>query len=383
MSSNACKSNYYLPLHTLKSNIIMALRCGIVGLANVGKTTLFNCLSAKRAEAGVGTMAQKANIGMFNVPDTRLYELEKYQPTEKIVPVTVDIVDIPGITKGGGKEGNKFVSDIRRTDAIIHVLRCFDDDSVPHIDESIDPIRDKENIDIELQAQDLYMIENKITRMEKKAKSGDKDAKQALEVLEKYKDHLENLQPARTLDVKEEEKEHVKELDMVTDKPVLYVCNVDEESATEGNKYVEQVKESIKDENAEMMVIAAALEADIAELEDEADRNAFLKDSGLSEPGINRLIRSAYRLLDLKTFFTIGPDEIRAWTIKNGMTAPEAAGVIHSDLQRGFIRSEVIKYDDFMELKSEQACKDKGKFRVEGKKYVVEDGDILHIRFNV
>ena len=361
----------------------MSLRCGIVGLSYVGKTTLFNCLSSKRAEAGIGTKAQKANIGMFNVPDPRLYELENYQSTEKVIPVTVDIVDIPGIKKGGGKEGNKFVSDIRRTDAIIHVLRCFDDESVPHVDETIDPVRDKENIDIELQAQDLYMVENKIARMEKKAKSGEKEAKEALEVLEKYKDHFENLQPARTLDIKEEDKIHVKELDLVTEKPVLYVCNVDEDSAVSGNKYVEQVKEAIKDEDAEMMIIAAALESDIAELDNQEDRDAFLEESGLSEPGINRLIRSAYKLLDLKTFFTIGPDEIRAWTIKNGMTAPEAAGVIHSDLQRGFIRAEVIKYEDFITLKSEQACRDKGKAQVEGKKYVVKDGDILHIRFNV
>ncbi|MFO8086395.1 MAG: redox-regulated ATPase YchF [Bacteroidales bacterium] len=361
----------------------MALQCGIVGLSKVGKTTLFNCLSSKRAEAGLGTMAHKSNIGMFNVPDQRLYELEKYQPTKKVTPATVDIVDIPGITKGGGKEGNKFVADIRRTDAIIHVLRCFDDENVPHVDETIDPVRDKENIDIELIGQDLFMVESKLLRMEKKAKSGDKDAKQAVEALIKYKDHFENLLPARAMDVKEDQKQHVKELDLVTDKPVLYVCNVDEDSAVKGNAYVEKVKESIRDEDAELMVIAAALEADIAELEDEEDRTEFLKDSGLGEPGVNRLIRAAYKLLDLKTFFTIGPDEIRAWTIKNGMTAPEAAGVIHSDLQRGFIRAEVIKYDDFVALKSEQACKDKGKMQVEGKKYIVEDGDILHVRFNV
>lgn len=361
----------------------MALQCGIVGLSKVGKTTLFNCLSSKRAEAGLGTMAQKSNIGMFNVPDQRLYELEKYQPTEKVIPATVDIVDIPGITKGGGKEGNKFVSDIRRTDAIIHVLRCFEDESVPHVDETIDPVRDKENIDIELVSQDLYMVENKLARMEKKAKSGEKEAKQAVEVLTLYKDHFENFQPARTLDIKKEDKEYVKELDLVTDKPVLYVCNVDEDSAVGGNKYVEKVKAEIKDEDAELMVIAAALEADIAELEDATDREAFLQDAGLTEPGVNRLIRAAYKLLDLKTFFTIGPDEIRAWTIENGMKAPEAAGVIHSDLQRGFIRAEVIKYEDFITLKSEQACRDKGKASVEGKKYQVEDGDILHIRFNV
>jgi hypothetical protein len=320
---------------------------------------------------------------MFNVPDPRLYELEKYQPTEKVVPVTVDIVDIPGITKGGGKEGNKFVSDIRRTDAIIHVLRCFEDESVPHVDETIDPVRDKENIDIELQAQDLYMVENKIARMEKKAKSGEKEAREALDTLNKYKEHFENLQPARTLNIKEEEKEHVKELDLVTDKPVLYVCNVNEGSTIEGNQYVAKVQEAIKEEEAELMVIAAELEAEIAELEDENDRREFLHDAGLQEPGINRLIRAAYKLLNLKTFFTIGPDEIRAWTIKEGMTAPEAAGVIHSDLQRGFIRAEVIKYEDFMELKSEKACKEKGKYKVEGKKYLVQDGDILHIRFNV
>jgi len=227
------------------------------------------------------------------------------------------------------------------------------------------------------------MVENKITRMEKKAKSGDKDAKQALEVLTRYKDHFENFQPARTLEIKKEDKEYVKELDLVTDKPVLYVCNVDEDSAIYGNDYVQKVKAEVKDEDAELMIIAAALEADIAELEDAEDREAFLQDAGLTEPGVNRLIRAAYKLLDLKTFFTIGPDEIRAWTIKNGMTAPEAAGVIHSDLQRGFIRAEVIKYDDFVALKSEQACKDKGKMQVEGKKYIVDDGDILHVRFNV
>lgn len=361
----------------------MALRCGIVGLSKVGKSTLFNCLSSKRAETGVSTAAQKSNIGMFNVPDERLYELEKYQPTEKVVPTTVDIVDIPGITKGGRKEGNKFVSDIRRTDAIIHVLRCFEDERIPHVDETIDPVRDKESIDIELQAQDLYMVENKITRMEKKAKSGEKEAKEAIDVLAKYKEHLESLHPARTLDVKEQEKEHVKDLDLVTDKPVLYVCNVDEDSAGEGNAYVEKVQEAISGEDSEMMIIAAALEAGIAELEDEEDRKAFLQDAGLTEPGINRLIRSAYKLLDLNTFFTIGPDEIRAWTVKEGMIAPEAAGVIHSDLQRGFIRAEVIKYKDFIELKSEKACKEKGKYKVEGKKYKVQDGDILKIRFNV
>ncbi|MFO8054644.1 MAG: redox-regulated ATPase YchF [Bacteroidales bacterium] len=361
----------------------MALKCGIVGLSKVGKTTLFNCLSSKRAESGMGVMAQKSNIGMFNVPDPRLKKLEEYQPTQKVVPATVEIVDIPGIVKGGGKEGNKFVSDIRRTDAILHVLRCFEDARIPHTEETIDPVRDKENIDIELQAQDLNMIEKKMLRLGKQAKSGEKEAREAMDVLEKYRLHLEELQPARSLPVKEEEKKHIKELDLVTDKPVLYVCNVDEESAVQGNKYVAQLRAAIEEEQSGVLVIAAELEAEIAALASPEDRLAFLEDAGLSEPGINRLIRAAYQLLDLKTFFTIGPDEIRAWTIKSGMTAPQAAGVIHSDLQRGFIRAEVIKYEDFMELKSEQACKEKGRFRVEGKKYVVEDGDILNIRFNV
>ncbi len=361
----------------------MSLKCGIAGLSLSGKTTLFNSLSSNRAEAGVGVMARKSNIGMFHVPDPRLEKLALYQPTRRVVPATVELVDIPGITRGGGKEGNKFVSDIRRTDAILHVLRCFDDSTVPHPDGSVDPVRDKENIDIELQAQDLAMVEGKLSRLEKQAKSGDREAMEAVRVLERYRDHLENLQPARTLEVSRQERMYVKELDLVTSKPVLYVCNVDDQHAATGNAYVDQVRNAIEGESAGIMVVAAALEAEIAELEAEEDRQAFLDDAGLTEPGVDRLIREAFKLLQLRTFFTIGPDENRAWTIRKGMTARDAAGVIHSDLQRGFIRAEVIRYIDFVELKSEQACKEKGRFRVEGKQYVVEEGDILHIRFNV
>lgn len=361
----------------------MSLKCGIAGLSLSGKTTLFNSLSSNRAESGVGVMSRKSNMGMFHVPDPRLERISQYQPARRIVPATVELVDIPGITRGGGKEGNKFVSDIRRTDAILHVLRCFDDSRVPHPDGSVDPVRDKENIDIELQAQDLAMVEGKLSRLEKQAKSGDREAKEAVRVLEKYRLHLESFQPARTMEVSTAERVHVKELGLVTSRPVLYVCNVDDRYAATGNAYVDQVREATKGEQAGILVIAAALEAEIAELEDEQDRKAFLADAGLTEPGVNRLIREAFKLLQLRTFFTIGPDENRAWTIRKGMTARDAAGVIHSDLQRGFIRAEVIRYEDFVELKSEQACKEKGRARVEGKQYEVEDGDILHIRFNV
>lgn len=365
----------------------MGLSCGIVGLTNTGKSTIFNCFSNTKAEITNYTYSSsKSNIGMVKVPDPRLKELETLQPTEKLVQVVVDIVDLPGLAKGasqGEGVGNKFLGDLRNTDAIIHVLRCFDDDNLPHVEGSVDPVRDIEILDFELQIKDLESVDKKIAKAEKMAKTGDKEAKASLDVLARYKAHLENLQNVRTLEVSEEEKKVVGDMFLLTSKPVLYVCNVDDASAVNGNAYVNNVREFLKDQDAEIIVIAAQTESEIAELEDEADKLEFLQDVGLTEPGVNKLIRSAYKMLNLETFFTVGPKEIRAWTIKRGATAPEAAGVIHSDLQRGFIRAEVMKYVDFIVLKSEQACKNAGKLHVEGKKYIVEDGDILNIRFNV
>jgi len=365
----------------------MALQCGIIGITNVGKTTIFNCISNTKGETtAFAYSATKSNIGVVQVPDPRLYELEKHQVTDRIVHVTVEIVDIPGLAKGSNKGegvGNKFLGDIRNTDALIHVLRCFDDDLLPHIEGSVDPVRDLETIDLELQVKDLESVEKKIQRLERAAKVGDKDAKQGLEVLKRFKDHFENFSNARTLELRDEDRKHIDDLFLLTMKPVIYVCNVDEKSAVTGNKYVERVKDFLKDNSAEIIVIAGAIEAEIAELENKDDRLAFLKDAGLSEPGVDKLVRAAYKMLNLETFFTVGPMEIRAWTIKTGMTAPKAAGVIHSDLERGFIRAEVMKYHDFVTLGSEHACKEAGKFYIEGKNYIVEDGDILHIRFNV
>ncbi len=365
----------------------MGLKCGIIGLSNSGKTTLFNCMSNTKAQTtNFSFSTSKSNIGMISVPDARLAELEARQQTEKIIPVTVDIVDIPGLAKGASKGegvGNSFLADIRNCDTLVLVLRCFDDENLVHIEGSIDPVRDAELVDFELQVKDLESIEKKMARVKKMVKVGDKDAKKAMVTLQKYKDHFESLQSARTLNVTEEEAKVVADLCLLSDKPIMYVCNVDDASAINGNAYVENVIKELKEENTEVLVIAGALEAEIAELEEEEDRQEFLKDAGLTEPGVNKLIRAAYRSLNLQSFFTIGPKEIRAWTIKNGMTAPEAAGVIHSDLERGFIRAEVMKYADFIELGSENACKEKGKLSVEGKKYTVGDGDILHIRFNV
>jgi len=365
----------------------MSLQCGIVGLTNVGKTTLFNCISNTRAESSsYAFSATKSNIGQIFVPDDRLKQLEKLQTTEKVVPTTVEILDIPGLAKGASKGegvGNKFLADIRNTDAIIHVLRCFDDENLIHVEGSVDPVRDMELIDFELQIKDLESIERKILKYEKLSRTGDKEAKHVLEVLNTYKKHLENMQNVRTANVSESDKVHIQDISLLTAKPVLYVCNVDEASAVNGNKYVDAVKEAVGDSSSGVLVIAAGLESDIAELETEDDKIEFLNDAGLSEPGVNKLIRSAYTILNLETFFTVGPKEIRAWTIKKGMLAPASAGVIHSDLERGFIRAEVMKYDDFVSLGSEKACKDAGKLHVEGKNYVVQDGDILHIRFNV
>jgi len=365
----------------------MALKCGIVGLTNIGKTTIFNCFSENKAEVtNFSYSTDKSNLGTVKVPDNRLYELEALQPTEKIIPTVVDIVDVPGIAKGAGEgegTGNKFLGDIRNTDALIHVLRCFDDDNLPHVEGSVDPVRDMELLNFELQVKDLESIDKKIANFEKIAKSNDKDALKGLEVLKIYKEHIENLHPAHSAPVKDEDKKYVKDLNLLTIKPVLYVCNVDEASAVNGNQYTEAVYEALKDENAEVLTIAAALEADIAELDDQDERNEFLEDAGLTEPGVDKLIRAAFNLLNLQTFFTVGPKEIHAWTLKKGMSAPEAAGVIHSDLQKGFIRAEVMHFDDFIELGSELKCKEAGKLHVEGKTYIVQDGDILNIRFNI
>jgi GTP-binding protein YchF len=365
----------------------MSLKCGIIGIANTGKTTLFNCLSNTKAESSnFAFTSTKSNMGVINIPDPRLDKIADIIKPQKVIYATVEIVDIPGLTKGSSKGegvGNQFLGDIRNTDALIHVLRCFDDDNLPHIEGSVNPVRDKETVDLELQIKDLDSVEKKMERLEKVAKSGDKDAKHGIEVLKIYKDHLENFQSARSAPVEEKDRKYVEDLFLLTSKPVLYVCNVDEKSAVSGNDYVEKVKENVKEEGAEVLVIAAGLEAEIAELDNEDDRKEFLQDIGLSEPGVNRLVRSAYSLLNLQSFLTAGPKEARAWTIRKGMTAPQAAGVIHSDLERGFIRAEVMKYDDFIHYGSENACKDAGKLSLEGKNYIVGDGDILHIRFNV
>ncbi|MBA7564982.1 Ribosome-binding ATPase YchF [subsurface metagenome] len=365
----------------------MALNCGIIGITNTGKTTLFNCISPVKGEiTNFAFSATKSNIGIIKVPDPRLQELEKFQPTEKIVPTTVEIVDIPGLTKGSSRGegvGNKFLNDIRNADALIHLLRCFDDENLPHTEGSVDPVRDLETIELELQIKDLESVEKKLEKIEKMARSGDKDAGKNADVLRTIKNHLENFQPARSLELSDEENKYAEDLFLLTAKPVMYVCNVDEKSAVSGNRYVDKVKEALKEEEAEILVIAAGLEAEITELEEKNDRNDFLDDIGLSEPGVNKFVRIAYKLLNLRTFFTIGPDEIRAWTIKEGTNARKAAGTVHSDMERGFIRAEVMKYDDFVFLGSEHKCREAGRLHIEGKNYIVEDGDILFIRFNV
>jgi len=362
----------------------MGLKCGIIGLANTGKTTLFNCVANTKVHNQPGL--QKANIGQINVPDQRLLEIDKLIHSARVVYATVDLVDIPGLSKGSGQadsSSGRFLADIQQTDALIHVIRCFDSNTVPHIEGSVNPVRDKEIVDLELCIRDLGLVERKIQRTDKLVKVGDKDARKAMEVLQVYKSHLEDFKPARTAPVAEEDRKYIADMYLITDKPVIYVCNVDDASAAAGNAYSNLLAEAVKEENTEVLIIAAELESQIAELEDADDRAVFLADAGLSEPGVNKLVNSAYRLLNLQSFFTAGPKEVRAWTIHKGMTAPQAAGVIHSDLERGFIRAEVMKYSDFMNYKSEHACRDAGKLFVEGKNYVVGDGDILHIRFNV
>jgi GTP-binding protein YchF len=364
------------------------MKAGIVGLPNVGKSTLFNCLSnAKAQSANFPFCTIEPNIGVVNVPDARLEKLESLVNPERVLPATVDIVDIAGLVKGASKGeglGNQFLGNIRETDAILHVLRCFDNDNVVHVDGSIDPIRDKETIDMELQLKDLETVDKKLDKVKRAAKTGNKEAKKEEAALLKIKEGLEAGVSVRAIELSDDDKrDYVKPLQFITDKPVMYVCNVDEEAAVSGNAYVDRVKVAVANENAEIVVLAVGTEADITELETYEERQMFLEDLGLSEPGSAKLIRGAYKLLDLETYFTAGVKEVRAWTIPVGATAPQAAGVIHTDFEKGFIRAEVIAYHDYVTYGSEAKVKEAGKMRVEGKEYVVQDGDVMHFRFNV
>ncbi len=365
----------------------MGLKCGIVGLPNVGKSTLFNALtSAKALAANYPFATKEPNIGMITVPDPRLEKLAELVNPQKILPTMIEIVDIAGLIKGASQGeglGNQFLANIREVDAIIHVVRCFDDDNVVHVDGSVDPVRDKEIIDTELLFKDLETLEKRLEKLKKAAKTGEKEALKAVATAERLRTHMEASKTVRSFDMNDEEAELIKDMMFLTAKPILYVCNVDEESVNDGNPYTTAFKGAVADENAEVILISAGIEADIVELEDMEERMEFLEDMGLSEPGVNRVIRASYKLLNLITYFTAGEKEVRAWTIKVGTKAPQAAGVIHTDFEKGFIRAEVIKYDVYTEYGSEAAVKDAGKMGVEGKEYVVGDGDVMHFRFNV
>ena len=364
------------------------MKAGIVGLPNVGKSTLFNCLSnAKAQSANFPFCTIEPNIGVVNVPDPRLEKLESLVNPEKVIPATVEIVDIAGLVKGASKGeglGNQFLANIRETDAILHVLRCFDNDNIVHVDGNVNPIRDKETIDIELQLKDLEATEKKLDKVKRAAKTGNKEAQKEEAALLKIKEGLEAGISVRALEFSHDDyRDYIKPSQFITDKPVMYVCNVDEGAAVSGNNYVEKVREAVKDENAEVLVLAVGTEADINELDDYEERQMFLQDIGLEEPGSAKLIRSAYKLLNQQTYFTAGVKEVRAWTVTIGSTAPQAAGVIHTDFEKGFIRAEVIAYDDYVSLGSEAKVKEAGKMRVEGKGYIVKDGDVMHFLFNV
>lgn len=363
------------------------MKCGIVGLPNVGKSTLFNCLSNAKAQAANFPFCTiEPNMGTVNVPDPRMSKLEELVNPERVQPATVEIVDIAGLVKGASKGeglGNKFLGNIRECNAIIHVLRCFENGNITHVDGEVDPVRDKETIDTELQLKDLETLEKRLDRTKKLTKGGNKDAVKEVSLIERLIQFVEGGNSVRGFERTEEENVWIDDYQLLTDKPVLYLCNVEESNAASGNAHVEAVKASVAGENAEVIFIAAATEADIAELESFEEREMFLSDIGLEEPGVNRVIRSAYKLLKLQTYFTAGVKEVRAWTIPVGATAPQAAGVIHTDFEKGFIRAEVMAYQDFVEFGSEAAVKEAGKLRVEGKEYIVKDGDVMHFRFNV